>query len=71
LGILFACAALLALPLSALAIARYLASFTERTPLAYVTLGLALIVAAAVIAAAAARQGWLAMRLRPAAALRG
>jgi predicted lysophospholipase L1 biosynthesis ABC-type transport system permease subunit len=64
-------AAAIALPLSAVAIARYLAPFIDRTPLAYPMLMVALLVAAIVVAGAAARQGWLAMRLRPAAALRG
>jgi putative ABC transport system permease protein len=70
LGILLACAGLIALPLSALAIARYLASFTERTPFAYLAPFAALVIAAAVITAAATRQAWLAMCLRPAVALR-
>ena len=70
-GAIVAIAALLGLPLSALAIARYLAPFTERTPVAYWTLGLALFVALAVVTFAAARQTWSAMRLKPAVAMRG
>jgi hypothetical protein len=38
---------------------------------AYAALAIALFVAAVVVAAGAARQAWLAMRMRPAAALRG
>ena len=62
-------AAVIALPIAAVAIARYLAPFTERTPYAYVALAVALFAAAMVVAVAAARQGWLAMQMRPAAAL--
>jgi putative ABC transport system permease protein len=63
-------AAVIALPIAGVAIARYLAPFTERAPLAYVSLAVALCAAALVVAVAAARQGWLAMGMRPAAALR-
>jgi putative ABC transport system permease protein len=63
-------AALISLPVSALIIARYLASFTEHAPLAYATLGAALLVAAGVMLTAAARQILLAARLRPARVLR-
>ena len=62
-------AAVIALPIAAVAIARYLAPFTERTPYAYVALAVALFAAAMVVTVAAARQGWLAMQMRPAAAL--
>jgi putative ABC transport system permease protein len=71
LGSLLLIAAAIALPVSGLFIARYLANFTEHTPLAYASLGMALLVAMLVVAAATARQAWLAMRMRPAAALRG
>jgi ABC-type antimicrobial peptide transport system permease subunit len=70
LGILLLIAAAVGLPLAAVGIARYLAPFAERTPLAWVSLVVALGIAAVVLAAAAARQGWLAMRMRPALALR-
>jgi cell division protein FtsX len=63
-------AALLALPLAALAIARYLAPFSERTPVAYWALALAGSAALAVVAIATAKQAGIAMRLKPAAALR-
>jgi putative ABC transport system permease protein len=53
-----------------LAIARYLAPYTERTPLAYWALAFALVVCLATAAFAGARQGWIAMTLKPAVALR-
>lgn len=64
-------AGLIAVPVAAVAIARYLAPFAEHTPLAYVSLAIALLAAAAVVTAGAARQAWLAMHMRPASALRG
>ena len=70
LGAIVILAAVVALPLAALAIARYLAPFSERTPVAYWALGVALIAALGVVGVAAARQARLAMRMRPAAALR-
>jgi hypothetical protein len=70
LGAMVSIAGLIALPLSAVAIARYLAPFLERTPLAYLTLVVALLVATLVVGASAARHAWLAMRMRPAQALR-
>ena len=68
-AMLLGCAALIALPLSALGIARYLAFFTERAPSVYLSPLAALLSAVVVIAAAATREGWLATRLRPATAL--
>jgi ABC-type antimicrobial peptide transport system permease subunit len=59
-----------ALPLAALAIGRYLAAYTERTPLAFWSLAFAFVVALATAAFAAARQAWLAMMLKPTVALR-
>jgi putative ABC transport system permease protein len=70
LGVLLLIAALVALPLSALAIARYLAPFTDQTPLAHLPPLAAAFVAAVVVALAAARETWVAIHLRPAAALR-
>ncbi len=58
------------LPLAALAIARYLAPFSVRTPGAYWALALAGIAALAVVAIATARQAGVAIRLKPATALR-
>ena len=69
-GAVIVLAAVIALPLAALAIARYLAPFAERTPVAYWALGLALAAALGVVGVAAARQARSAMRMRPAAALR-
>jgi hypothetical protein len=62
--------AVVALPLAALAIGRYLAAYTERTPLAFWSLAFAFVVALATAAFAAARQAWLAMMLKPTVALR-
>ncbi|AXA90761.1 ABC transporter permease [Massilia sp. YMA4] len=64
-------AALLALPLAALAIERYLSGFVERAPIGGWTLAAALGGTLLVAALAAARHAWVAMRLVPAAALRG
>jgi putative ABC transport system permease protein len=62
--------AVIAMPLAAVAIERYLAVYTERTPLAFWSLAFALGVAVATAAFAAARQIWVAMTLKPAVALR-
>jgi ABC-type antimicrobial peptide transport system permease subunit len=70
LGIIVLLAAVVALPLAALAIARYLAPFSERTPMAYWALVLAGAAAVGVVAVAAGRQARIAMRMKPAAALR-
>jgi putative ABC transport system permease protein len=70
LGAAILLAAVVALPLSALAIARYLAPFSERTPMAYWALVLAVAAALGVVGVAAARQARLAMRMKPAVALR-
>jgi hypothetical protein len=69
-GTVMLLAALVALPLAALAIARYLAPFTERTPAAYWALGVALVAALAVVSIAAVRQTRIAMAMKPSAALR-
>ena len=58
------------MPLAALAIARYLAPFTERTPGAFWTLALATVAALAIASLAAARHACVAMGLKPAVALR-
>jgi putative ABC transport system permease protein len=71
LGAMVLVAAVIALPLAALAIARYLAPFSDHAPLAYAALVVALLVAVTVVAVAAARQSWRAMSMRPSAALRG
>jgi ABC-type antimicrobial peptide transport system permease subunit len=62
--------AAIGLPLAALAIARYLATYTEHTPLAFWALAVAPLGALGVVAAAAARHAWIAMALKPAVALR-
>jgi putative ABC transport system permease protein len=70
-GMLLLIAAAIGLPVAALAIARYLAPFTEHTPLAYWMLALALLAMAVTTAVAALRHAWAAIRVRPAMALRG
>ena len=69
-GAIILLSALFAIPLAALAIARYLATYTEQTPLAFWALAFALVTTSATAAFAAARQAWVAMMLKPAAALR-
>jgi putative ABC transport system permease protein len=62
--------AVVTLPLAALAIGRYLAAYTEQTPIAFWTLAFALVATLAAAAFATARQAWIAMMLKPAVALR-
>jgi putative ABC transport system permease protein len=69
-GAVILLSAVVALPLAALAIARYLAPYTERTPLAYWALAFALLASLTTAAFAGARHGWIAMALKPAVALR-
>jgi hypothetical protein len=69
-GAIVLMSALVALPLAAVAIARYLATYTEQTPLAFWALAFALLASLATAAFAGARQAWLAMMLKPAVALR-
>ena len=69
-GTVILLSAVAALPLAALAIGRYLAAYTERTPLAFWALAIALMVSLATAAFAGARQAWIAMTLKPAVALR-
>jgi putative ABC transport system permease protein len=69
-GAVILLSAILDLPLAALAIARYLAAYTERTPLAFWALAFALLVTLATAAFASARQAWIAMTLEPAVAVR-
>jgi hypothetical protein len=69
-GAIVVLAAAVAIPLAGLAIARYLAAFTEHTPIAFWAPAFALLAALATTAFAAARHVWVAMMLRPAAALR-
>jgi putative ABC transport system permease protein len=69
-GTVIVLSAVIALPLAALAIARYLAGYTEWTSLAYWALACAPILSAVIAALAGARQAWIAMTLKPAVALR-
>jgi hypothetical protein len=70
-GAVILLSAVIALPLAALAIGRYLAGYTESTPLAFWALAFAPLASLATAAFAAARQTWIAMTLQPAVALRG
>jgi putative ABC transport system permease protein len=63
-------AALAGLPLAALAIERYLAPFAERSPLVLWAPAAAFVFALLIVAAAAARHTWTAMRIAPVQALR-
>ncbi|WP_256077867.1 FtsX-like permease family protein [Massilia sp. YIM B04103] len=69
--ILLALASLLGLPLAAAGIARYLAEFAERVPLGAWPLFGAWLAASAVALLACSRHTWRAMKVSPAAALRG
>jgi ABC-type antimicrobial peptide transport system permease subunit len=69
-GALTLVSALVALPLAAIAIERYLASFVEHAPIGYWTLAFALASTLVVAMLAVARQAWMAMRMMPADALR-
>jgi ABC-type antimicrobial peptide transport system permease subunit len=69
-GVLALLAALIGLPPAALAIQRYLAGYVEHAPIGGWTLLLALAATLGVAAAAVARHAWLAMRMKPADALR-
>jgi putative ABC transport system permease protein len=63
-------AAALGLPLAAVAIERYLATFVEHAPIGYWTLLFALASTFAISLAAVARHAWIAMGMMPADALR-
>jgi len=69
-GAVILLSAVIALPLAALAIGRYLASYTEWTPLAFWALAVAPLASLGTAALAGARQTWIAMMLKPAVALR-
>lgn len=69
-GVLTLVAAAVGLPLAAVAIQRYLASWVDQAPVGGWTMLLALACTVAVALAAVARQAWLAMRMMPSQALR-
>ncbi len=69
-GVLAAAAAAVALPLAWLGIERYLSQYVERAPIGAWTLLAALAATLLVAALAVGRHAWIAMRMRPAAALR-
>jgi putative ABC transport system permease protein len=69
-GAIVLLSAMVALPLAALAIGRYLAGYAEHSPIAFWALAFALVLALATTSFAASRQAWIAMMLRPADALR-
>lgn len=69
-GALTLVSALVGLPLAAVAIERYLATYVEHAPIGYWTMLFALFSTLAVAMVAVSRQAWVAMRMRPAEALR-
>lgn len=69
-GALTLVSALIGLPLAALAIERYLATYVEHAPIGFWTMLFALASTIAVAMIAVARQAWIAMRMMPAEALR-
>lgn len=69
-GALTLVSALIGLPLAAIAIERYLATYVEHAPIGYWTMLFALASTLAVAMTAVARQAWIAMRMMPADALR-
>ena len=68
-GAIILLSAVIAMPLAALAITRYLAVYAEQTPFAFWSMALAPMAALLTAAVAAARQVWMAMTLKPVAAL--
>lgn len=69
-GTLTLVSAVIGLPIAAVAIERYLAGFVERAPIGYWALLFAFVSTLAIALAAIARHGWIAMNMKPAAALR-
>jgi putative ABC transport system permease protein len=69
-GAVILLSAVIALPLAALAIGRYLAAYTEQAPYAFWSPAFAVATVLVTAAIAAARQAWAAMMLKPAVALR-
>ncbi|MDB5952699.1 MAG: cell division protein FtsX [Massilia sp.] len=69
-GGLVAVAAIIGLPLAALAIERYLAIYVVRAPIGYWTLVFALVSTVAIALISVARHAWLAMRMMASDALR-
>lgn len=69
-GALALVAALIALPVAAVAIERYLSAYVEQAPIGYWTMLAALAATLATALTAVARHAWIAMRMMPAEALR-
>lgn len=69
-GAIILLSAIVAIPLAALMIERYLAAYTQRSPSAFWCIAFALVMTIAIAAFAAARQTWFAVTLKPAVALR-
>jgi putative ABC transport system permease protein len=69
-AVLMLAGGVIGLPVAALAISRYLASYVEHAPIGYWTLLFALALTLSIALLAIARHTWLAMRLPPADALR-
>ncbi|SFU44138.1 FtsX-like permease family protein [Pseudoduganella namucuonensis] len=70
-GALTLVSAAIGLPLAAVAIRRYLATYVEHAPIGHWTLPLALACTLAIAFLAVARHAWMAMGMKPAEALRG
>lgn len=70
-GTLTLVSAAIGLPIAAVAIERYLATYVERAPIGYWTLLLALVCTMLIALVAVARHAGMAMRMKPAEALRG
>jgi putative ABC transport system permease protein len=69
-GTLTLVSAIIGLPLAAVAIERYLATYVEHAPIGYWTMLLALASTLAIALVAVARQAWRAVRMMPSEALR-
>jgi ABC-type antimicrobial peptide transport system permease subunit len=69
-GLLMLAAAVIGLPIAAVAINRYLANYVEHAPIGYWTLLIALALTLTIALVAIARHTWLAMRMAPANILR-
>ena len=70
-GVLMLAAAVIGLPVAAVAVQRYLSGYVDHAPIGYWTLLVALALTMLIALGAISRHTWLAMRLPPAEALRG
>ena len=69
-GTILLLSAIIALPVAAITIGRYLSGYVQHSTIAYWTLAIALVIAVTTATLAASRQAFIAMLLRPADALR-